>query len=270
MVRLSKILAFALLLTVCLPAQVLRVNHGLIPATAAAWTPASETGLKLWLKADAGTYTDAGTSTPTTDGSKLRHWVDQSGNSFDFFGDPASSADRPYWYSTTHSQNSLPLVYFDGPAGDFLTNTTMSFGPGNLTVCAAVQFTSSAKEKDLFDSNNIGFVCGFDDNDTSGLVQYYDGTHDISGTHGLAGAFGVVIWSLSSTGTSGFIYVNNVQKANGLYSQVTIASPNCLGTLHTINQEYAGYLGDFIVYDHALDSTARGNLWTYEKARWGL
>ena len=53
--------------------------------------------LALWLKANAGCYSDAGT-TLCTDGTQVYQWNDQSGNGNN--ATQTTAANRPYYYST--------------------------------------------------------------------------------------------------------------------------------------------------------------------------
>lgn len=65
-----------------------------LSATATTWTPALVSGLKLWLKADAGVYSDAGI-TLAADGGTIRQWNDQSGSGNHV--SQATSGNRPTW-----------------------------------------------------------------------------------------------------------------------------------------------------------------------------
>lgn len=95
-------------------------------AAAAAFTPASLTGLALWLKADAGT---------TLDGSNnLTDWADQSGN-----GNHATQATvnlRPNLVANL--VGSLPGVRFDG-TDDCMTGTTLLASDSDFTIMSVVR-----------------------------------------------------------------------------------------------------------------------------------
>jgi hypothetical protein len=69
-------------------------------AAAAPFSPASISGLKLWLKADAGV---------TLSGSNVTGWADQSGNS-----NHAVGVSNPVFQSS--QINSLPAIFFNGLA----------------------------------------------------------------------------------------------------------------------------------------------------------
>lgn len=67
------------------------------------------TGNVLWLKADAGVFTDAGI-TPATNGQNVQQWNDQSGNTN--HAAQASSVLRPVF--VTNVLNGLPALHFNG------------------------------------------------------------------------------------------------------------------------------------------------------------
>lgn len=63
----------------------------------------------LWLKADVGTFSDAGT-TPSTAGGSVQQWNDQSGNSKHAI--QLTAANKPTYQ--TNIFNNLPSIRFDG------------------------------------------------------------------------------------------------------------------------------------------------------------
>ena len=77
---------------------------------AAAWTPASIPGLKLWL--------DASQITGLNDGDAVATWSDVSGNGRDFT--QATASYRPTY--KTNIRGSLPVVRFDG-VDDYLAGS---------------------------------------------------------------------------------------------------------------------------------------------------
>lgn len=65
--------------------------------------------LKLWLKADGGTFSDAGTSPATNNGS-IQQWNDSSGNGLHVSQTNGSS--QPLWIA--NAINGKPAVQFNG------------------------------------------------------------------------------------------------------------------------------------------------------------
>jgi hypothetical protein len=98
-------------------------------ANAAALLPSSVGGLYAWYKADAGVYTDAGT-TLATNGQTVQQWNDQSGNGHHL--SQSTSGKRPTY--NTNVLNGLPVTTWAG--GQCLQ--AASFALGTFT-CLVVQ-----------------------------------------------------------------------------------------------------------------------------------
>ena len=73
--------------------------------------PTTIAGLKLWLKADAGVYTDSAGTTPASVGDRVGRWSDQSGNNYHATQGTANS--RP---QLATGLNGMPVVIVD-PVG---------------------------------------------------------------------------------------------------------------------------------------------------------
>ena len=90
-------------------------------------------GMLVWFKADA--------ITGLSDNSGLATWLDSSGN-----GNTASQATgalQPTYYTTTHSLNGLPVVWWTD-ATRYMTTSTLSTSPLSTgTVFAVAAFNSS-------------------------------------------------------------------------------------------------------------------------------
>lgn len=71
----------------------------------------------LWLKADAGTFSDLGI-TPTSNGTTVRQWNDQSGNTKNAIQNTAAA--RPTY--ETNIFNGLPALKFDGSGDGILSS----------------------------------------------------------------------------------------------------------------------------------------------------
>jgi hypothetical protein len=76
----------------------------------------------LWLKADAGAYTNAGT-TLAADGQSVQQWNDQSDNAYHC--SQADASKRPIWQA--HAFYGKPALWFDGVNGNYwLENATQT------------------------------------------------------------------------------------------------------------------------------------------------
>jgi len=76
--------------------------------------PGTISGLELWLRADAGAYSDAG-SNLCTDGEGVDQWHDQSGYDRDFIDNTA----RPIWRETVPALNNSSAIEFAGTGDHF-------------------------------------------------------------------------------------------------------------------------------------------------------
>lgn len=144
-----------------------------------AWTPASlGSSLKLWISADSGTYSDAGTTPSVADGV-VQQWNDRSGNGYNLSG---AGGVRPLL--KTNILNSLPAVRFDA-TDDRLTCASLTKGTiGTACWIASVVIPRSvASELDYYGWNNntdyspnyVQWVCGIT---SAGKLRSngYDGT----------------------------------------------------------------------------------------------
>lgn len=104
-----------------------------------AFSPADISGLKLWLKADAGLYQDAAMTTPATaNNDPVGGWADQSG--LGNHATQAVSGSRGIYRPS--SQNSKPGVEFTkASTQQLLTSLSMSNEP--LTAIAVVRWLSA-------------------------------------------------------------------------------------------------------------------------------
>lgn len=106
-------------------------------------------GPVLWLKADAGVYTDAGI-TAATNNQPVQQWNDQSGN-----GNHVSQTialNKPVF--TTADATAMPALYFDGVNGkSFLNNTT-----ANLVTAGSARTVFVAARRDC--NTHAGGVVG--------------------------------------------------------------------------------------------------------------
>jgi|GEM_PF-3266338 len=87
----------------------LRTKYALPNPAQTLTDPTTITGCKLWLKADAGVYNDAGT-TLATNGQTVQQWNDQSGNGNN--ATQSTSGSRPTYQ--TGVLNSKPVIRLDG------------------------------------------------------------------------------------------------------------------------------------------------------------
>ncbi len=81
--------------------------------------PKSVSNLLFWLKGDAGTFTTTGGSTPSTNGSNVGRWEDQSGNTRHF----TATGTAPIFSESVGTINSQNAIEFSGASGVRLEDT---------------------------------------------------------------------------------------------------------------------------------------------------
>ena len=113
--------------TICIP--------GYTGPSGATLAPNQVSGLQLWLKADAGVFSDAGI-TPAVSGNMVGQWNDQSGQGN--HATQTTSADAPTY--TTNVLNGLPAIQFNGTAA--VLNSAYLGVPGTLFVVYNATVTS--------------------------------------------------------------------------------------------------------------------------------
>lgn len=108
------------------------VPVALLHRSGAPFTPASISGLKLWL--------DSTRIVGLTDGQSVATWSDLSGNGND--ATQGTGAQRPLYYTSTQTiGNGKPVVWFDG-ATNYSLATPSIFGAGYNTAFTAITLTN--------------------------------------------------------------------------------------------------------------------------------
>lgn len=106
--------------------------HGAV----AAFVPSTITGLKLWLKADAGTFTDSAMTIPaTSDADPVGGWQDQSGNGKHVV--QATSTKRGTLKTGANGQNNRAVVRGDGVDDTLISASLPSALTDNYTLFIA-------------------------------------------------------------------------------------------------------------------------------------
>lgn len=222
------------------------------------FSPSDISGLKIWLKADAG----AGSS----DNDPVATWTDQSGGSHNFT--QATSGKRPLY--KVGIRNGLPVVRFDESQSSELDGGDLSalFSTG-ASVFAAVSGTGVSGKLQVYDHANIDDWWAF-----SGGAGYWGPFRSsrLSNTpsSGLP-VTGWNVWSMTADNGSNYkMYLDGTIKINdsGGFTFQGGTSHN-IGHQRTNNHYASMDLGELIVYDSALNDTDRQSVEAYLTARWG-
>lgn len=230
------------------------------------FTPLSLSGLKGWWKADAGAYTDAGT-TLATNGQAVQQWNDQSGQGKHFI--QATAGNKPTF--TTVSLNGLPAVI--GGATPFMQVASFALGGGTLSTYVVLKNTPTSGRILAYGVAGVDFNPGcaiapyFP---SANQLQAFDGTNASTTSASLTANNWYQIYSVWD-GSTVNTYVGGV-------AQTGAASTPTFGASGTLNifadpggasNAALGGIAEIVVTSNA-SGTDRSNMQTYLFGRWGV
>ena len=230
---------------------------------AAPWTPASITGLKLWIDfSDADTlFTDAGTTKVSADGDAIYQANDKSGNSFNFT--QATLGSRPLY--KTNIINSLSCGY--------IVNTSGSLSNTSYVDCAAMTSIIVLRPYNLQSYMPFHTALGAGDVESVFGLQYWNGKIRAS----------TQTTSLQQLTGSGAAIANNTNYVLSLTydssefkifkngNNVTDGTKSATGNFRF---KYMGgqlmYWAEWIAYDSALSDANRQAVEAYLNDKWSV
>ena len=277
-------------LTRPLPTRSQRVTatlaSGFASATSDGFNPASIAGLLLWLRADAGIYTDeAATTQAIGDGDAIGAWRDQSGNERLFV--QGTAANQPILKRA--SINGWPVIRADGTS-EYMRLAAAPLDTASGTVFAVFRLTAalqngqvllgSADEgsgvrrwsvRSLNTSAVPNISVGQRENDTADEVR--GSTAIVAGT--------AYIGRWASTGTAYVLAVNGSEDSkvvitgadNGDWTGDVTAKDSVTIFAQQINvtSEYMkGDIAELLVYEPALGSADVDAVETYLAGKYGI
>jgi hypothetical protein len=217
----------------------------------------------VWLKADSGVYTDAG-STLATNGQTVEQWNDQSGNGNNV--SQATSGNRPTFETGLWGSANMPGVLFASASSNYMDSPTFGTPLSQpTTIFIVVQQTIiGGATKTFFDTNTGAneqvLLC----NSSSGYTQYA-GTN-VSSATGLAfdtpGFFECYF-----DGGSSYTNRNGVQVISGNVGSLTLPQLR-LGSNPSGTSGLDGYILEVLVYSGTIGSTETAQILSYLKGRW--
>ena len=234
------------------PKQVVEVANQNAPQ-AAAFTPASISGLVGWYKADAGTFTDTGRTTPAaSDGDAVKGLTDQSGQANHL-------SDASGFTLKLNIQNGLPVLRAAGSSALRHAGSPTLNQPNTLFVVG-----KALGDNQLFvdgdavaASENAIFITG-------GKYSVYGGS-TISGTNrddNIKVLCGVV------NGASSSIRVNGAETTGDAGASAMVGIH--LGRRSDDALPLSGDICEVLIYNAALDATQIGQVETYLNSRWAV
>jgi hypothetical protein len=235
------------------------------------WSPSMLPSLFAWYKADAGLYSNAGT-TPVTNGGAVQQWNDQSGGGRHLT--QATAGKRPIW--TTGN-----ILTFTA-ANDhwMMTATGVPLGASTLSVFVAARMNVGATPNfgRLF---NYGSPSGFDYATGSFAVAKESSNPEIA-MYGAAGSAQLGGITDGATFFAGF--VNNGTTVSVYKNNVFIMNPCTGGALTTggafgvsvplsnaapdVGSRWDGRICEIILTTAAVSTADRNEIQAYLAARW--
>jgi len=222
----------------------------------ASFTPASISGLALWLDA-------ADTATITQAANLVSQWNDKSGNNYHFT--QGTGSNQPLTNTTT--LNSLNALLFDG-AGDNLvrTNTDLSSALQNDCTIFVVCKLNSLVRGTMFRKDGAEFN-----------IQYNTGVTQLNTSHNTAFQFSnlsitgdlnthIAAMRVNGTVING-IYDGTVAP-NGMASATTTGQIN-IGTDRFAGLAFNGPMGEIIAYNRNLTNAEINQVGGYLSTKWG-
>lgn len=220
--------------------------------------------LKGWWKADAGAL-DASDAAITADGTAVKTWQDQSGNTRHVTQGTAGA--RPLY--KTAIQNGKPVIRFDGTDDQLQIASTGIMTALPLTILVAAASATTATVRRVITNGRYGFACGaasqklrftifgVADKDSAAAIWVANTFEQVSLTFDSSRV--VTIWR------------------NGVNTDTLAAaasdSGNAVGTLSIGSAGGSEFwnldIGEILVYSGTLSSTDRAAAEAYLKARWG-
>lgn len=235
------------------------------------------TGLKLWIKADAGVYSDAGT-TPAGNNDTVRQANDQSGSGNNL--SQGTAASRPTLLTNIQGGNRAILR---GDSGDVLGGSdtaAFDFGTGDFTVAGVVKGT-------LWGTGNVVWIGNLQNSGQFNGFQIGIGTNGkyfaimrVAGVNTTItdSAYRSEAWiALVVKRTSGVvtIHVNGTQVISGSAAgdisgdAIALFAERTSGT-NKWGSGASSDIGEALVYDSALSAGQVAQVFSYLYSRWTL
>lgn len=228
--------------------------------------PSGISNLGLWISADSGAYTDAGT-TLATNGQTVQQWNDRSGNGNHFSQGTAGS--RPTY--VTNVQNGKPAIRF---AADFMTNSSI-VGTTGRTIFAVIKGTDATGNNLRFFSTNHTSGCVFGNTTSYGYYAKADTTvQAIGGTITNTASITIVYGPVT---TEARIYLDGTD-VSGLFDPFGSTTDGYLATGFTLAAESNSVttsnkncdIYEIIVYNRNVTTAERNTVHAYLASKWGI
>ena len=246
------------------------IDGGTITAPAAG--PAT-TNLWTWLKADAGVYSDAGT-TPATNGGTVQQWNDSHTGARHFA--QATAGNRPTWV-TNAINTTLPALRFDPTVVDTPATAQYLLGPSASALTAGEIFIVVKKAGADPGDGTKASLWDFEANGNSNVYPYSDG-HIYDGW-GSGSRYdsgdptpSVNTWRLYnvvSTSSEWTSFIDGTQQFTTSPGNVAFGIPN-LGRDTNTGKGFGGDVAELIMYSAKCSAPDKVQTKAYIAAKYGL
>lgn len=233
-------------------------------------------GMLVWLKADKGTYSDNGLTTPvSTDGSTVKGWADQSGNTNNATGGNTFASSLVL---KTNIQNGLPVLRASGSANIGLTTGTLSPSityPWTAFIVIRVStWANGARILRGNQSSGVGDCLGLSGSSPNFGISCDDFSGTILTDSDLTvNTFGVLraIYQGSQTTTHMQLQVNaGTTQDSDLHHTASTTALQIANRATNGSSPLTGDIGEIIVYNGALTAGQQSQAISYLRGRWGI
>lgn len=243
-----------------------------VPAAGGGFSPPSQSGLIGWYKADAGVFSDLG-STAAINGDPVQQWNDQSGTANHLINS-AGSSTRPTF--NTGRLNGLPgLAFAQANSQIIQTAAGASLGGTTLSVFMVIKASTPVANARVFEFKATADANDFS-NATSVIAFYYPSTTSLKSFRAADKSAGTVVNNTAMQigtifdGTNDTLYVSGTGQtavgSTGSFGATGVWGVTCIsgGT-----EFFTGDVYEIIMYN--ADATANAaNINTYLLGRWGV
>jgi hypothetical protein len=218
----------------------------------------------MWVKADSGCFSDAGSTTPCVNTDLVYNWLDQGGTGNNF--EQATSGNRPTF--TTGLLNGLPGVSFTAASSRRMINSSLSAYSAK-TVFLVAQSVGASVGRTFLSMNNVNARI-YDAGGTWGYLTTDADPFSIN-TGVTATNASIITLSLASVASmsvyvnGGFISTVNPGDTIASNTGMTMASATAAGS------DYGNcYIFEVIVYNRVLSTEERNQVTSYLGSKWGI
>lgn len=225
------------------------------------------TGLKFWVKADAGVTKDSN--------NYVSAWADQSGNGYDV--SQATSSNQPLYVASV--LNGKPVIRFAGDRtanSDALDRSSISMsGATGMSILVVGKITTT----EFFGT----FVAYGNDNDVFHLDEYssttrWSGINNIPSPNSMGSSFKILETAFVDSADSVTLYEGGTSVATGTCTNSLLSSgfltiggaKYYFGVYNWANTALNGDIAEILIYDHALSSADRTTAVNYLKNKYAL